>query len=166
MATYDELLDELSRLCGIVPEYWDIFGSKHMTSSEAKRSILKAMGHKTGSEEELASEIEKKRWDSWKRMTAPVHVISVEDQPFTLEVHIPAPEGTERQLVLSWSVENEDGRKETWIVPGERLRITGAEYIDGMRYVRAELEDARTRPIGYYTINVNLSGTARSGAFQ
>jgi len=30
MHEYDELIQELSGLCGILPEYWDITGTKHI----------------------------------------------------------------------------------------------------------------------------------------
>ncbi len=40
---YDELINELSDLCGILPDYWDIFGRKHITSIETKKAVLRSM---------------------------------------------------------------------------------------------------------------------------
>jgi hypothetical protein len=36
MSKIDDLIHELSELCGIVSEYWDILGKKHITPAETK----------------------------------------------------------------------------------------------------------------------------------
>ena len=37
---YAQLLDRAARLWRIDPEYWDIWGRKHVTSDETKRAIV------------------------------------------------------------------------------------------------------------------------------
>jgi 4-alpha-glucanotransferase len=54
---YEELLDRAARLWGIDPEYWDIWGRKHVTSVETKKAILRAMGVETGSAEAIEAAI-------------------------------------------------------------------------------------------------------------
>lgn len=43
MQPSDELIKELSDICGIVPEYWDIFGKKHTSSIETQKAVLRSM---------------------------------------------------------------------------------------------------------------------------
>ena len=44
MQEYEKLLDELAGLAGIIPEYYDIFGKKHVISKESKVAILSGYG--------------------------------------------------------------------------------------------------------------------------
>ncbi|MCL4536463.1 MAG: hypothetical protein M1610_02565, partial [Nitrospirae bacterium] len=53
----NELINELADLCGIVPEYWDIFGNKHITPIETKKAILKAMKLNIDSDEDIKNEM-------------------------------------------------------------------------------------------------------------
>ena len=62
----DALINELSGLCGIVPEYWDIFGNKHIASIETKKAVLKAMRIDADSEEELMKEIHDRKSRPWQ----------------------------------------------------------------------------------------------------
>src|SRR5205809_1016874 len=43
--TFEQLLDRAATLCGIGPGFWDIWGEYHETTSDAKRSILRAKGY-------------------------------------------------------------------------------------------------------------------------
>ena len=40
-----EVLERLCRLCGIEPEYTDIWGMKHHVPERTLRALLSAMGH-------------------------------------------------------------------------------------------------------------------------
>ena len=54
---YTQLLDLAARLWRIDPEYWDIWGRKHITSDETKRAILRGMGVHAESAESLRASI-------------------------------------------------------------------------------------------------------------
>jgi len=47
--SFEQLLDRAASLFGIEPEFWDIFGTHHITSTEAKQAILSALGVATES---------------------------------------------------------------------------------------------------------------------
>ena len=55
---YAQLLDRAARLWRIDPEYWDIWGRKHVTSDETKRAILKGLGVSADTAESLRAAIE------------------------------------------------------------------------------------------------------------
>jgi hypothetical protein len=61
MHYYDELIRELSELCGILPEYWDIFGKKHTTSLDTKKAVLRVMNLKIDSADDIAKEIKERK---------------------------------------------------------------------------------------------------------
>ena len=58
---YTQLLDLAARLWRIDPEYWDIWGRKHITSDETKRAILKGLGVRAETAESLRASIDARR---------------------------------------------------------------------------------------------------------
>lgn len=154
MQSYEALIDELAAVCDIIPEYWDAFGTRHVASLETKRAILGAMGMDISSPGSLAGEIGKVKGRPWNLFVEPVTVISVNEQPFALPVYIPVAEGEERRVTLSWSVADEAGRREEFVLPGEALTVAGQHWIDGVRYIKVFIRDAAPRAIGYYFLSV------------
>ena len=75
------MINELAALCGILPEYWDIFGKLHIASLEAKKAMLKAMKIDIESDDAIAREINDRKSRPWKSFTEPVFVVSVNAQP-------------------------------------------------------------------------------------
>jgi 4-alpha-glucanotransferase len=108
MHYYDDLINELSDMCGILPEYWDIFGKKHITAIDTQKAILGAMKLKIESAEDAAKEIHDQRWKSWKSFLEPVHVVSVNFRPLTMPVYIPVKDGEEAKLTITWTIEDEN----------------------------------------------------------
>ena len=151
---YDKLINELSALCGILPEYWDIFGKKHITSIETSKAVLKAMKLRVDSADDIAEEIRGRRSQPWKTFLGPVHVLSVNKQPFSIPLYMPIEEGGEAKLIISCSMENERGQKEEFRFTGDAIHISEQQWINGARYVKVNLVDSKRREIGYYTLHV------------
>jgi len=151
---YDELINELSELCGIMPEYRDIFGKKHVIPAETKVAILVAMKLKVDSIEEIIKEINERKYKSWKNFIEPVHVVSVNEQPLKIPVYIPVPEGKDNKLSLSWRIEDENGQKGAFMLPGEAMTISEQQWINGIHYIKIYISDTIQRDIGYYRINI------------
>lgn len=155
--SYDEMIHELADLCGIVSEYFDISGNRRIISLETKKAILNAMHLETRDAECLQREIRARRLAPWKEIVEPVTVISVKEQPFTIPVHVELDEAEESQFTLSWTIEEENGKKEVFILPGKDLAISEHRWIDGIRYVKALLQDTKQRGIGYYDVSIKVS---------
>ena len=155
MHSYDELILELSALCGIVPEYWDIFGKKHETMIETRKAVLKAMGLNIDSADEIIREIHKHKSRPWRDFVEPVLVVSVNAQPLSIPVYIPVKEDKESRLTTSWYLENETKtslkREKHPVISGSDLKIQETRWLDGERYIKAFLVDPERRDIGYYT---------------
>ncbi|MEW6584187.1 MAG: 4-alpha-glucanotransferase [Nitrospirota bacterium] len=161
---YEDLIRELSELCGIMPEYWDIFGVKHETSFETMKGILRAMKCAIDSPEDVAHEIDSRRWRTWRGFLEPVHVVSVSEQPLSVPIYVPVEEGTEDEIWISWVLEEEgksslpanmkSSRKKRTLLSGDRIGVSEVQRLDGKRYVKFLLTDTRRRKIGYYRATV------------
>src|SRR4030042_5383282 len=150
----DNLINELYELYGIFPEYWDNFKKKHITSIETKKAILRSMKLKIDSVENILKEINERRWKAWKNVIEPVYILSVNDQPLTIPVHIPIREDEEAELTISWSIENEKGQKTSFIISRDNITATGQQLIDNIRYLKINISDTIQRDIGYYVISI------------
>ncbi len=160
MRDYEDLIAELSDLCGIMSEYWDIYGKRHQTGLDAKKAVLKAMGLNIGSTDEIAREIEHRKFRPWKDYAEPVHVVSVGSQPISIPVHIPIGQGNESGLSISWYLLDEEkassGRKNPAVISGSGLRIHEAQWIDGVRHIKVLIVDNERRDIGYYAFRAEF----------
>ncbi len=154
MSSYDELINELSELCGIMPEYWDIFGKKQITSVETKRAILRAMKLRVDSIDEVITEINERKYKSWRSFIEPVYVTLLNELPLKIPVYIPVPEGKENKLTLSLHIEDEKGQRDAFMFSGEAVNISEQQWINGIHYIKIYFSDTIQRDIGYYKINV------------
>lgn len=154
MPSHEELINELSESCGIIPEYWDIFGNIHTVSIETQKAILGAMRLHIESDEDIQKEIARLRARPWTGFIEPVMIVSINNQPPAIPIYIQIEEGKENELSISWSIENEDGQKEKFTIEGNSIVIRDQNRIDGKRYVKIDLSDSGNRTIGYYTVSV------------
>lgn len=153
MRSYDELINELCEICGIIPEYWDVFGVRHICSLETKRALLRAMGIKADSPEDALFELKRLQGKPWTDFIEPVMVVS-EEQPLKIPVYVPLKEGEENRLTLSWALEDEKGQKYEFILSGDAVTVSDQQDIEGVRYIKTELSDAVKRTVGYYSVKV------------
>jgi len=159
MNNYDKLIRELSGLCGILPEYWDITGTKHIASLETKKAILKAMNMRIDTVDEVAWQINERKWKTWRSLIDPVHVRSVNDYPIIIPVYIPVKEGEEKDLTVSLLIEDENWNKEEFHFSGDALPIFEQERIDGMRFIKVNLSCGAKLEIGYHALTVTCRHT-------
>ena len=81
---YEGLLDRAAELWGIVPEFWDIWGRKHITGPETKRAILGSLGIRAGTAEELERELEERARREEARLLPACTVASVTARPLEI----------------------------------------------------------------------------------
>ncbi|MBI5213015.1 MAG: 4-alpha-glucanotransferase [Nitrospirae bacterium] len=180
MSIPDELINELAGLCGIIPEYWDIFGNRHATSIETKKAVLRTMKLNIDSDEAVKNEIHAQKARPWNRFIEPVKVISANDQPFKISIHVPVEEREEDKVSISWSIRNEEDQKiDEFIIPGDEITVSDERWIYGRRYIKIDLVcnppspplgkgGMGGYPIGHYSIdvtfripNMEISGSSR-----
>ncbi len=156
MEQFDHLIDELAGMAGIIPEYYDIFGTKHIASIESKKAILSAMGLRVGTAEDVLREIEKMRTGPWLSLLDPVTVISVQSQPYYLPMYLAAPEGKEQGTEIRLSLEDEQGKREELDFYGVSLQKTEERHIGGRRIIRMLLPLPQ-KNTGYYRVQLACS---------
>ncbi len=168
MPSYEELINELSELCGIVPEYWDTFGIRHMAPVETKKSILKSMRLRIATAEDLHAEIEKKRHRPWNISLDPVKVILYNEQPLVLTVHVPIREGDEHSIVFKCTLEDETGKIDSFSFSHGDVEIVAHRLIDEIHHLKINIPFNVVKEIGYYTLDLlfmssgfGLSATSR-----
>lgn len=142
-----ELIDRLSALYGIGTEYWDNWGQRHVTSTESKLAILTAMGVEISE-----AQVHRKLNEWWLRFIDPVLVVSVSCQPSTIPLRFPLEEGRESEVELAIIIHDEAGHEA--LIEASGLNVTDATFIDGTRYVKAEIDNRADRELGYYDITV------------
>lgn len=166
MQNYEELINELSELCGIVPDYWDIFGKRHITSFDTKKKILRAMKINIDSEEEILKEINSLRIYPWNKIIEPVHIFSVNNQPVQIPVYIQLDDDKEKGLIISWCFTeqnlSQESKKNKQTIKFKKVIEFGSGYInasdikwfDGKRYIKIILPFNEKLDIGYYLLSI------------
>ncbi len=154
--TAEQRINELADLYGILHGYWDIFGTWHAITPEAKKAILTAMKLKVDTVDDIEKEIYEKKTKVWRSHLAPVYVISEQEQPLSCPLFIPVKEGAEGRLSVSCSMKDEQGLSGDVTLSGDSLSVSEELIIDGQRYVRIMLTDTARREPGYYTLTVTV----------
>lgn len=161
MQINDDLIRELSELCGILPEYWDMGGTRHEASTGTQKAILCAMGINADSDEAFADAIKKRRRHPWDSFLAPVTVLSCSAASLNVAAYLPLSSGEERLVSLSWSVKDEDGKKHEGSFSGDAVVVSEERiFEDEKRFVKILLPCESAREPGYYTLFVRAEHPA------
>lgn len=150
MSNKDETVHELSGLLGIEPHYYDNWGHKHVTSLKTKKALLRAMGI-----EDVQDALRQMKLKPWDRLMEPVTVVSEIEQPPVIPLYFPLPDGREKDVVLSYSIEDESGNIQEHLLEGVTPAAT--RDIEGVRFVKVEIHNETGRPPGYYSLRVKCS---------
>lgn len=152
---YDQSESELLRLladrAGIVADYYDIAGIRHVTTDETRRAILSAMEIRVGSREELIEELT--AWENrpWLQGCEPVHVIRLGREVGTWSLHVPCEVLDDALLQVRWSLHIESEAQPREGTEGPGLNIEETRTIHGRRFVRVALPIPPDLPIGYHS---------------
>jgi 4-alpha-glucanotransferase len=153
-----QLLATLAEKTGIAADYYDIGGTRHVTSDQTKRAILQAMGFAIDSPEALAQTL--KEWDEapWRRPCEPVRVVRQDSSDLTVACCLALEDGKEASSVVRWTI-RDDAReiiKDDAVGPG--LSPAEVRVLDGRRHVRVAVPLPAALPIGYHTLSFQAEG--------
>ncbi|NOY39359.1 MAG: 4-alpha-glucanotransferase [Nitrospirae bacterium] len=162
-----DLINELSGLCGIIPEYYDAWDRLRTVPFETKAAALRAMGYDTSDPERVREAIEGIKEKRYCTLIEPVRVVSINAQPGEFPLCIPA-EDADESTVLRWSVTDEEDNTEVNSAELSGIPRQTVKEIAGKRVVEVSVPDRDDRPTGYYDVSVevvsaghNLSGRMR-----
>ncbi|HJT20018.1 MAG TPA: 4-alpha-glucanotransferase [Nitrospira sp.] len=153
----EQLLSTLAERAGIASDYYDISGTRHITSGDTKRAILSAMGFAVQSSDDLSRAL--RDWDEapWRRACDPVRVVR-EGSGFFIPCCLALEDGHEGTVVLQWKILDEAGGFVTGGEAGPGLPAVEVRFLDGRRHVKVELRLPNDLSIGYYTVAVQADG--------
>jgi 4-alpha-glucanotransferase len=93
--TEAECLAQLAAMCGLQPEYYDIWGRRHIARPDTQRAILRAMGLQVDTPAELAAELRRLEAMRAKRLCDPM-VVFTAGEPQALQLTVPCHAGLVR----------------------------------------------------------------------
>ncbi len=105
--SYEDALNHAAQQCGIEPEFWDIFGNRHVASTETKRTIVEALGIDAGSQDQIETALRAGSESSASELVEQCRVVSVNQQPVRLPVHTGG-------AAVDLELKREDGETTRW----------------------------------------------------
>jgi 4-alpha-glucanotransferase len=154
--TEQEALARAAAFFGIEPEYWDVWGVRHVAEPDVVRAILTAMGVDCSCREALDAAVEEALWQEWSRPLPPVVVLS--ETAREVPVNVP-PDAAEARITIRW----EEGGEEHYALALERLAEAGEACLRG-RSFRRKLAPLPPLRWGYHSIQVGAGGVAASAS--
>ena len=158
-----ELLRLLAERAGIVSDYHDIAGTRHVTTDDTRRAILAAMNLRAGDRAGLIEELT--AWDdrSWMQCCEPVRVIRLGREPGAWSLHLPCESVDEARVQVQWLIHAENGEKRYEREEGPGLIVEETRVIGGRRYIRLAFGLPQDLPLGYYDVKAWAQGGNASG---
>jgi 4-alpha-glucanotransferase len=147
----ERLVQKLAALCGILPEYYDIWGNRHETPVGTKRAILASMGHNVGDAEALREEIREKLAP---RLVEPVTVLEA-DAPQQIALRLPCADRASFRLEIT----DEEGALREF---SQEKEPSSVAEINGSGYGEYVFALGEPLSMGYY----DLSAQARCGDLE
>ena len=152
----NDALSRLAAAAGIVPEYLDVTGVRHVTSGATQRALLAAMGIELRSEADIVAALAAHEARDWRRVLPPVAVFGAADIPLSLEVSLPRAlaEGA-----LRWTLISEQGEPWSGDAAAGELQLTDEKTVDGISLVRARVtlpQTAASLGLGYHRLELEV----------
>ncbi|MEP6887996.1 MAG: 4-alpha-glucanotransferase [Nitrospirales bacterium] len=157
--TPEQLVDELAKLFGIDPEYYDIFGHRHVISLETKCAILASMGVHTATPAHMAQELAAVHEATWRQPCEPV-LVQRGGIEGTWSLRMPGQDHEDNAIYIEWSIRDEAGRHLLTEKAGPGLQPTDSILLHGQHYWRFHLPLPVGLAAGYY--DLTAVGTSSS----
>ncbi|TMH55107.1 MAG: 4-alpha-glucanotransferase, partial [Betaproteobacteria bacterium] len=126
-------LDRLAALAGILPEYFDVTGVRHVTSAVTKRTLLGAMGIEATTDAQASAALADYERRAWTRRLAPVAVFTEDEPVLAIAVTLPAALAARE---MGWTLTRENGEVVRGTLVPERSPVMAEHRIGEARVVR------------------------------
>lgn len=160
MSAQTAIRDRLCELCGIAPDYVDIWGNRHPVSDKTKLALLAAMGMRVHTEAELQQSLSSLENSQWCRVLPPVHVMREGEQQFRITVTFPV--GHEQEE-CNWAVIQESGQRLEGSFRPVELEVLENREIGDLQLVRYGFSLPAIPTTGYHRFELRTE-TALWGA--
>ncbi|MEW6542126.1 MAG: 4-alpha-glucanotransferase [Nitrospirota bacterium] len=158
------LLDELAQHYGVAPDYYDVWGRRHVVADETKRAILTAMGLRVETRDAVQRELAAWSEAPWRQPCDPVLVRRIGASPGSWSFRLPVEAAEDRTVRVRWEVRDEEGSLRHEGEAGPDLAPVEIKDIAGRRHARFELPVPTELPMGYYDLRAR--GLTAAGAVE
>ena len=148
--TFEQLLDRAARLHGIDPEFWDIWGQRHIVPPATKKALLRGMGLQVEDAAGLSRSLAELERREWSRLLPP-SIVTGESDAVVLTVSVAAENVGERAV---FTVKPERGPETRFEFNLWELPQTGSAEMEGRTWLRREVRLPVRLPLGYHDISV------------
>ena len=139
----------LCGLCGISLEYRDIWGNLHSVSIQTQLALVRAMGYKADTDEDISAAIRQLETREWLRPVEPAAVIKEGAAP---EITVTLPAGMNS---IQWAFTEEGGRETRGTFTCSEPNAFEKTEIDGKHYCRYSLTLDIAPPPGYHSFRID-----------
>ncbi|MBI3679875.1 MAG: 4-alpha-glucanotransferase [Acidobacteria bacterium] len=151
-----QLLAQAATLWGIEPEYWDIWGQRHVPSEPAQRAILSSLGVNCQTEDELSDSIRARELGEWTRPLPPVVVTTASEVlRFPIRVRL-----DQADQAVEAEIEFEDGSRASGRIELAACAESARQQAAQQTYVEKTAEWPLSSPPGYHRLRARLAGLA------
>ena len=151
----DGTLNRLADAAGIESHYWDIHGTRHETSPETMRALLKAQGIAAGTEGDVWASLAVLGEAPWRKALPPV-VVTRDAEPVVVTLRLPVE--MEHQTVR-WSIRLESGALRTGECRLETLPVEDIGHLGDRRIALRRL-NLGALPLGYHEFRLETDEEA------
>ena len=142
--------DALMRLCahfGIAPDYFDIFGHRHVIAEENLRSLLNSFGIDAALPPQ--QELQRVERKAWRHAMPPALAIRAGESHWSLTLRVPAAQPEAHWILLEEDGTRRDGRLSLHALP--ELSRTD---VDGVPHCERRISLSLALPVGYHRLSL------------
>ena len=142
--------DAVLRLCahfGIAPDYFDIFGNRHVIALENLQSLLTSFGIDPAASPQ--QELQRVERDAWRHAMPPALAIRAGESHWSLTLRVPAA-----QPDAHWTLLEEDGTRRNGQLSLHALPELSRTDIDGVAYCERRIALSLALPVGYHRLSL------------
>lgn len=157
-------LDRLAAFAGILPEYFDVGGVRHVTSETTKRVLLATMGIDAATDAQASAALADYERRAWTRRLPPVAVFTVEEPTLAIALTLPAALARRQ---LGWTLTRETGEVVRGTLTPERSPAMAERRLGEMQFTRYryDLTAAGVAPAeGYHRFELDADTDAERAA--
>lgn len=156
--TYEEALGRAAEMWGIQPEYWDIFGRRHVSPPDVQKAILTSLGVSAANKESLNFAMEERLWEEWSCLVAPTRVGLLSEGSMPVQVASDL-EPSRLRVEFLW----EDGGAAVVEHNLTDLPLDGEAELRGVRLLRKRVPLPPGAPLGYHTVRASVGAVRGEG---
>ncbi len=151
--SYEEHLRRAAEHCGVEREFWDIFGTHHVTSAATQRAILESLGFQCTDAAQIETSLRHRELAEWNCLLPATRVVSESDA--VVPVWFSSPAGAAHAAV---EIHLEDGTARHYPVELASIPIQQTLHCESGPRDKRELHLPTSLPLGYHEVRASCAG--------